>query len=237
MKPLYIFRHLEHEGPGYLTEVLDKYTIPYQLIRIDQGDAVPDNLDGTSGLVFMGGNMSVNDPLRWIDEELGLIRRAAEIDMPVLGHCLGGQLICKALGGEVTANPVKEIGWHAAQRVDNTVAHDWLGDLPQEMEMFHWHGETFTIPDGATRILQSRFCTNQAFVVGNILGLQCHVEMTPEMVREWARCSPDELAAPSESVQSAAQMTKNLEARASDLNEVADTLYDQWLQPFLQSGV
>ena len=234
MKPLYIFRHLEHEGPGYLTEVLGKHNIPYQLIRIDQGDAIPGNIDNASGLIFMVGNMSVNDPLPWIDEELTLIRRAAAIDMPVLGHCLGGQLISKALSGKVTANHVKEIGWHAAQRVDNTVAHVWLGDLPQEMEMFHWHGETFTIPDGATRILQSRYCTNQAFVIGNILGLQCHVEMTPDMVREWARCSPDELAHPSTSVQSAAQMTKNLAARVSDLNEVADTLYVRWLQPFMQ---
>lgn len=236
MKPIYIFRHLEHEGPGYLTEVLHRYGIPYRLIRIDQGDDVPSALDDTSGLVFMGGDMSVNDPLPWIEEELALIRLAAEEHMPALGHCLGGQLISKALGGKVTRNPVKEIGWHAAQRVDSVTANDWLGDLPQEMEMFHWHGETFTLPGDAIRILQSRYCANQAFVIGNMLGLQCHVEMTPDMVREWAHRSPDELAHPSESVQSAVQMTKNLPARIDDLREVADRLYDRWLQPFLKTG-
>lgn len=236
MKPLYIFRHMEHEGPGYFTEVLHRYDLPYRLIHIDQGDAVPGNLNDTSGLVFMGGDMSVNDPLPWIEEELALIRLAAEKHMPVLGHCLGGQLISKALGGKVARNPVKEIGWHAAQRVDDgSTASDWLGDLPQEMEMFHWHGETFTLPDGATRILQSRYCANQAFVIGNMLGLQCHVEMTEEMVREWARRAPDELAHPSKSVQSAAQMIENLPARISDLREVADRLYERWLQPFLKT--
>lgn len=233
MKPLYIFRHLEHEGPGYFTEVLHRYDLPYRLIHIDQGDAVPGNLNDTSGLVFMGGDMSVNDPLPWIEEELALIRLAAGQNMPVLGHCLGGQLISKALGGKVTRNPVKEIGWHAAQRVDSPTAADWLGDLPQEMEMFHWHGETFTLPDGATRILQSRYCSNQAFVIGNMLGLQCHVEMTADMVREWARRSPEELAHASGSVQSGAQMTQNLPARTDDLREVADRLYERWLQPIL----
>jgi GMP synthase-like glutamine amidotransferase len=126
MRPLYIFRHIACEGPGYLAEVLARHNVPSRLIRIDAGDRVPDSLEGCSGLVFMGGSMSVNDPLPWLEQELSLIRAARAIDMPVLGHCLGGQLISKALGGEITRNPVKEIGWHPVRGSNTAGAAHWL---------------------------------------------------------------------------------------------------------------
>ena len=229
MKPIYIFRHLEHEGPGYLADFLEQRHIPYTVIRIDKGDAVPENIKSASGLVFMGGNMSVNDPLPWIDQELALIRQAAAVGMPVLGHCLGGQLISKALGGNVTANPVKEIGWFDTEQMDNGAAHAWFQGLPKHMLLFHWHGETFTIPQGATCILQSQHCAHQAFVINNILGLQCHIEMTADMVRDWVRSSPHEFSNPSPTVQSADQMTDKLQVRISELHKVADMLYSRWL--------
>ena len=104
MKPLTIFRHIACEGPGYLDRVLKRCSIPYRLVRIDLNEAVPRDLEETSGLVFMGGPMSVNDPLPWISQELELIQAAQACGLPVLGHCLGGQLISKALGGTVSAN-------------------------------------------------------------------------------------------------------------------------------------
>ena len=249
MKPIYIFRHLEHEGPGYFADFLGQRQIPYTMICIDKGEAVPENIKNASGLVFMGGNMSVNDPLPWINQELALIRQAAVTGMPVLGHCLGGQLISKALGGKVTANPVKEIGWFDTEQVDNAAAQEWFKDLPKRFTLFHWHGETFTIPKGATRILQSQHCANQAFVIDNMLGLQCHVEMTADMVKEWAHSSPHELANPSTcrdaqvsreagcrerppTVQNADQITDKLNARISELHKVADVLYSRWLEAF-----
>ena len=230
MKPIYIFRHLEHEGPGYLADFLEQRNIPYRVIRIDKGDTVPENINNASGLVFMGGNMSVNDPLPWIDKELALICQAAAAGMPVLGHCLGGQLISKALGGKITANPVKEIGWLDVEQVNNAAAQEWCKDLPKRFTLFHWHGETFTIPKGATRILQSQHCANQAFVIDNMLGLQCHVEMTADMVKEWAGGSLNELANPSPTVQSTEQMTEALQVRISSLHKVAEVLYSRWLK-------
>lgn len=232
MKPIYIFRHLEHEGPGYLADFLEQRKVPYKIICIDQGDAVPEKLAGTCGLVFMGGNMSVNDPLPWIAQELALIRQAAEINMPVLGHCLGGQLISKALGGTVRANPVKEIGWLDVEQANNDVASEWLDGLPRHMTLFHWHGETFSLPEHATRILQNQHCINQAFVIDNMLGLQCHIEMTADMVKEWVRCSADDLANPSLTIQSAEQITEKLQERISALQKTADILYSRWLQGF-----
>jgi GMP synthase-like glutamine amidotransferase len=233
MKPLYLFRHIECEGPGYLAEVLSRHDIPLELFAIDRNAPLPADTRGCSGLVFMGGPMSVNDPLPWIAKELDLIREGAGRQLPILGHCLGGQLISKALGGEITANPVREIGWHPVRKARTQGAADWLAGIPEEPVLFHWHGETFSIPAGAEIILENDWCAHQAFAMDNTLALQCHVEMTVPMVSEWASLYADELREPSASLQSAAQMTTDLETRVSDMQLVADRLYQRWLQPLL----
>ncbi len=230
MKEILIFRHAPQEGPGYFADFLAHKALPHRLIRIDQNEPVPSSIDGISGLVLMGGPMSVNDDLPWIPPLISLIQRAVDAELPVLGHCLGGQLISKALGGAITRNPVREIGWLPVNRVDNAAAADWLNDLPREFEAFHWHGETFSIPEGASRILESRDCPNQAFVTGKILALQCHVEMTADMVREWARLGADELENTCATVQSPQEMAVDLEARVRRMQGVADKLYHRWIQ-------
>jgi GMP synthase-like glutamine amidotransferase len=236
MKPLTIFRHIACEGPGYLDEVLEQYSVPYRLVRIDLNEAVPGDLEETSGLVFMGGPMSVNDPLPWIRQELELIRKAQAQGMPILGHCLGGQLISKALGGTVSANPVKEIGWHPVRKSSTPDAADWLAGLPQEFILFHWHGETFSIPGGATVILENDNCSHQGFTCGNTLALQCHVEMTAAMVGEWASRYRNELDNAAITVQSQEEMTTNLDARIATAQQVADRLYLRWLRPLLETA-
>jgi GMP synthase-like glutamine amidotransferase len=233
MKPLYIFRHIECEGPAYLGEVLSRLSVPGKLIAIDRNDPVPAGVDDCSGLVFMGGPMSVNDPLPWIDQELELIRQAHAQGMPVLGHCLGGQLISKALGGTVSANPVREIGWHTVRKLHNKSAENWLGELPSQMQLFHWHGETFSVPDHAEVILESDHCARQAFASGNTLALQCHVEMTGPMVHEWASLYRQELDDPSPAVQSVETMTENLAGKIAEAQQIADRLYLRWLRPLL----
>ena len=236
MKPIRIFRHVASEGPGYLATYLASHNLPYELVCIDAGEAVPEQLDDVSGLVFMGGPMSVNDELPWIEQELKLIRRAAAADLPVLGHCLGGQLISKALGGKVTANPVREIGWSPVHALDNQVARDWLAGLPREFEVFHWHGETFSLPDGATRLMYNGYCANQAFAIGAMLALQCHIEMTADMVEEWVAKGQNDLAHTSESVQSPTEIRQNLSAKIDHLQHLAQILYKRWLRPIIGSG-
>jgi GMP synthase-like glutamine amidotransferase len=230
MQEILIFRHAPHEGPGYLAEYLDRHHLPWRLVRIDQNDPIPSSIDGVSGLVFMGGPMSVNDPLPWIPRVTKLIQRAVAANVPILGHCLGGQLISKALGGAITKNPVKEIGWLPVSRVDSPAAKPWLDELPATFEVFHWHGETFSIPPGATCILASSDCANQAFIIGNTLAFQCHIEMTSEMVREWARLGADEIAPVCATVQNPQAMTAELNARVQRLQAVADKFYDRWVQ-------
>ena len=197
---------------------------------MDSGDAVPKDARGFSGLAFMGGPMSVNDDLPWIASLLELIRGAARDDVPTLGHCLGGQLISKALGGTVTRNRIPEIGWGEVQVEDNGVARQWFGDAAG-FESFHWHGETFTIPLGATRVLSNAHCANQGFALGKHLGLQCHVEMTGEMVQAWCRDGRKEIeeGAASSAVQQPQEIERDLAARIDRLHQVAGRVYDRWL--------
>ena len=184
-----------------------------------------------AGLVFMGGPMSANDELPWIIPALGLINDAVRKDVPVLGHCLGGQLMAKAFGGTVRAAPVKEIGWGEVRVAANGVAREWLGPL-QAFEAFHWHGEVFTIPPGGTRVLENAHCANQAFAIGKHLGMQCHVEMTPELVADWLEGGAGEIeaSAASPGVQKPAAIEHNLEQRLAALHKVADGIYDRWCE-------
>ena len=230
MKPIAIFRHTGTEGPGYLSKFLDQRQIPWQLIAIDAGDAVPSNASAYSGLVFMGGPMSVNDDLPWIPKVETLIRDAVAKDVALLGHCLGGQLISKALGAVVSRNPVKEIGWGEVAVADNGVARRWFGDA-RGFDAFHWHGETFTLPQGATRLLSSAYCANQAYSIGKHLALQCHVEMTAEMIATWCAAGAGEIAASSSpAVQSASGMKQQMKDKLPRLNSVADQLYGHWVK-------
>lgn len=228
MKPVAIFRHSPGEGPGYFATFLEARSIPYHLHKIDEGEAIPANSDAFSGLCFMGGPMSVNDDLPWIPPVLELIRGAVARNVPVIGHCLGGQLMSKALGGTVSKNAVKEIGWGMVTAADGDEAKAWLGDI-RRFEAFHWHGETFSIPNGATRILSSAHCDNQAFVIGPHLGFQCHVEMTEAMIRLWNRQWADESAKANASVQTPDQMYVRMDERIAAMRVAADRLYSKWI--------
>lgn len=201
------------------------------MFAIDTGDTVPDSLDDFSGLVLMGGPMSANDPLPWIPKVLELVRAAQSRATPVLGHCLGGQLMSKALGGEVGVNPVKEIGWQPVTAEDNAAAREWLGDWTgQTFRVFQWHGDTFSIPPGATRILVGDACANQAYAIGKSLGMQCHIEMTPDMVREWCGDWSSEGVGISSSVEAPTQITKGIDTHLRPMRVVADRLYAKWLE-------
>jgi len=230
VKPVAIFRFTRTEGPGYFATFLDARRIPRRVVKVDEGEAVPATPGEFSGLVLMGGPMSVNDDLPWIRRVLALVNEAVGADVPVLGHCLGGQLMSKALGGKVTSNGVKEIGWGPVAVADNAPAREWFG-ATREFSGFHWHGETFTIPPRATRIAESPHCANQAFALGKHLGMQCHVEMTPGLIRSWCGDWEKELVAKAgPSVQTPAQMLERLDERVRTLNRIANRVYDRWIE-------
>lgn len=230
-KSVVIFRFAATEGPGYFATFLDEQRIPWGLIKIDEGERWPSSLDAISGVVLMGGPMSVNDDLLWINPVLDLIREAVKLDIPILGHCLGGQLISKALGGKVMPNAVKEIGWGEVEVSDNPVARHWFGEI-ERFNGFHWHGETFSLPEGAVHLLSSPHCQNQAYAVGNHLALQCHIEMSVEMVKSWCEIGVDEIAMASSSVavQSVEMIQQALPLHCFFLNKVAKHVYTQWIK-------
>ena len=236
MHPVLIFRHSPTEGPGYFATFLDRHHIPWQLVRIDAGDAIPQTLNGVSGVCLMGGPMSVNDDLPWIPPVLSLIRQAVAADIPVIGHCLGGQLMAKALGGTVGPTPDKEIGWGDVRITDDIAARPWLGEATQPLPAFHWHGETFTLPPGAVRILESAWCANQAYVLNDRhIGMQCHVEMTPELIASWCNNGADEInASNSPGVQSPEAIQADLATRTAQLHQLADKIYSRWIQGLSQ---
>ena len=231
MKPIAIFRHSLTEGPGYLADFLDARKLAWQLIRIDAGEAVPTDVTRFSGLVLMGGTMSVNDPLPWIEPVLALIRDAVERDIPVLGHCLGGQLMSRALGGSVRKNALKEIGWGEVSLSANAEARAWFGEIKNPV-VFHWHGETFSLPNGAIHLLASKHCTNQAYAIGKNLALQCHVEMTEEMIRAWCEIGADEISENLHSVgvQSTTAILGSMPQNLPLLQQLADHMYTKWIQ-------
>jgi GMP synthase-like glutamine amidotransferase len=231
MQPITIFRFSRTEGPGHFATFLDRERIPWRVVALDAGEPVPEQIDDASGIGMMGGPMSVNDDLPWVAPMEALLRKAIDADVPVIGHCLGGQLLAKSLGVPVTRSPNVEIGWHDVVLDATPVAREWFGERAR-FRTFEWHNESFALPPGATRVLTNEACPNQAYVIGNSIGLQCHVEMTRELVEIWVRDGVGELRPRTAKgfVQSAEQITASLDADLSGLNQIADTIYTRWIQ-------
>lgn len=233
MKPVLVFRHAATEGAGHFATFLEANRVPWRLVKLDEGEPVPASAKGFAGLGFMGGPMSANDELPCTQPVLALMRDAVANDVPVIGHCLGGQLLARALGATVSVNPVKEIGWNRVAVEDTALARSWFGSDLKEFTTFQWHGDTFAIPAAGERILRGTHCPNQAYVVGDRhLGMQCHVEMTPAMIRTWCETGADEVAEAlprSPAVQDVATMQAQVKDRLPALTDVAERLYRRWI--------
>jgi GMP synthase-like glutamine amidotransferase len=239
MKPVWIFVHHPVEGPGRLAEFFAQQQIPYELIPVWDGADVPSDLSETSGLVFMGGPMSVHDSLPWIALELDLIRYAHAQGIPILGHCLGAQLITLALGGAVFRGPAQEIGWLPIDLHPQAESHSWFGKSTHAT-VFHWHGEQCSLPAGATRLASTAITENQAFALGNTLAMQFHLEMEADMVKRWCTIHRQELDEALQSLENQASVQKRevmlaqTDAALSKLNPLAHQVYAHWtslLQP------
>lgn len=229
MKPIRIFRHLVCQPPGYLGEYLQARNIPWEMICVDEEHPIPEYIDDVSALVFMGAAVSVNDPLPWIEEELRLIRRALEEEVPMMGVCFGAQLMSKALGGTISRGGGMEIGWHPLELIDRE-SQSWFDSLPQRFDAFHWHADTFSMPAGAQHILRSACFAHQGFILDDLhIGLQFHLEMTREMVGHWVERYSSDLLLESTCGQCAETILTDLDDRLARLHEISDQIYGEWL--------
>lgn len=178
-------QHVSFEGPGLISEWMAERGYPFPRIALWNADPLPDPAE-LDLLVVMGGPMNVDDTddHPWLVEERAFIRAAINAGVRVLGICLGAQLIARAMGARVYRGPVQEVGWFPVLRL--FAGSHPLGDaLPASFEAYHWHGDTFELPEGAVHLAGSELYPNQAFALGNrVLGLQCHLETTPASAQD-----------------------------------------------------
>jgi GMP synthase (glutamine-hydrolysing) len=188
MKPVLVLRHVPHESLGLIAAVFDECDLPYRYVNL-YATAPPEiREDDWSALVVMGGPMNVDETDRYpfLAAEVRWLRGAVAADRPVLGVCLGSQLLAKALGARVYPNPVKEIGWYEIELTPAAAADPLFCDCAPAEMVFQWHGDTFDLPAGAVPLARSRDCANQAFRYGRTAyGLQFHLETTPDLIDRW----------------------------------------------------
>lgn len=205
MKAHYL-QHVPFEGLGSIETWLQSVRADVTVTKFFEDPALP-TVDDLGLLVIMGGPMSVNDETGypWLAAEKQFVRKAIEKDKAVIGICLGAQLIAGAMGAAVYPNKEKEIGWFPVTGTQSDNAEEFFA-FPQELLVFHWHGETFDLPEGAMRLARSNACHNQAFQLGRrVIGMQFHLETTPGTARDLVHHCRDELQ-PSRYVQSEAEI-------------------------------
>ena len=184
------FRHVPFEGLGRIEPALGARDIAVDFADLYQAGAALPDIAAYDALIFLGGPMSVNDDLPFLGREMELIREAVARRQPILGICLGSQLIARALGAAVRRNPVKEIGWYDVRFTAGAGEDRLFRGLSTE-SVFHWHGETFDLPSGAELLASSDLCRHQAYRIGErVYAIQFHLEVTPEMIAAW--CVQDE---------------------------------------------
>ena len=187
---VFAFRHVPFEDLGLIRAPLQERGISIEYADLYRLGAPLPDVTRAAGLIFMGGPMSANDDLPYLRQERPLISQAAGRRQPVLGVCLGAQLMAKALGAKVYRNAVKEIGWFDIHLTEAAARDALFAGLGPAETVFHWHGETFDLPPGAEWLAWSQACRNQAFRAGaGLYGLQFHLELTPAMIEDW--CARD----------------------------------------------
>ena len=228
VKPVRIFTHLACEPPGYLALLLEKLGVPYQQVCIYDGDQVQMDLHRIAGLVIMGGPGNVNQPTLWMQQEIELIQKAVVNEVPVLGICLGAQLMSKSLGGQVHPGKFIEVGWHQVELLPEAANNACFSSVDQVFPVFQWHAHVFTAPPKSTALAVNACGDCQAFSYQNNLAVQFHLEMTAEIIRGLMRLYGSDLTGDSDCTQSSMQILENIEVRSRQVNSMADTIFTPW---------
>ena len=232
MKPVLILQNLSFDGPAYLGRWLERNGLPYEVFDSERGDTYPRRIDSYCALAVLGGEMSANDPMPSLRQAEALILQALDANLPLLGHCLGGQLMARALGARVHESPAPEIGWQTMQVADSLSARAWFGD-GREPVVYHWHSEAFELPASAELLASSAACPHQAFTLGpHQLAMQFHVELDSEKLAVWAASRDPQFLRQQQqhaTVQSGASMLAQAEQALPEQQRLAERIYRRWL--------
>jgi len=223
-----VFQHVVFEDIGSIREWLTARDAEIRYTRFFAGDTPP-ALESYDFLIVMGGPMSVLDEAEfpWLVAEKVAVRTAMAAGKPVLGICLGAQLMASALGASIHKNPVKEIGWFPITAVEHGAP---AFHFPSSANVFHWHGETFDIPANAVRLAQSDSCRNQAFQFGSkAIGLQFHLESTPHTVQSLLENCANELTPGIPTIQSSQEIQSATSTHYQEISELLHKILDYLL--------
>ncbi len=232
-RPVLVLQHTHADGPAWLGTWLDHEGVRWESRNAEAGEAYPATIEGWRALAILGGEISANDDLPHLRQAEVLIRQAVAAGVPVIGHCLGGQLMARALGGVVARSPAPEIGGHEVRVRDDPHAAAWFGDVTA-WRAFQWHYDAFTLPPGAVALASSDACGCQAFSVGPHLAMQFHVEIDEEKLDRWSNVDDDDdwvaaQATHPRTVSDGTAMRDEARAALQAQQRLADRFYRRWL--------
>lgn len=232
MEPVLVLQFMPDDGPGYLGTWAARHGVPCVVLNAAAGQSFPPTIAGHRALAILGGAMSANDDLPYLRDAERLIDRCIADGVPVLGHCLGGQLMARSLGARVSASPAPEVGWHRMQVAECASARAWFGEADVQ-QVFHWHYEAFDVPPGATALASSTACPVQAFSLGPHLGLQCHLEIDAQKIETWLT-GPDAVYVQAQHRHPTVQSPESIRRRSAEHlrshQALADRVYGRWLR-------
>lgn len=223
-----VLQHVACETLGLIAEVLAERRVEARYVRTFAGETVPPTLDGATGLIVMGGPMGVYESDRFphLEDEKRLIQHAVEVRKPVLGICLGSQLIAAALGARVYAGPQKEIGWYPVTLSEAGTTDPLLAGVPKTFTAFVWHGDVFDVPKGATTLASTALTASQAFRYGtNVYAILFHMEVTSTVVDGMLTTFADELR---DARIDAAPIRRDVANNLESLQRIGKSVFARW---------
>jgi len=237
-----VLQHIAIEGPGVLALLLEQRGWDVETVALYAGAHLPQQPQAYQAIIVMGGPMGVYDEADYpfLRAEHDFLRQALAQDVPLLGICLGSQLVVKALGTRVFRNPVQEIGWDTVALTSDGLADPLFAGVPSPLRVFQWHGDAFDLPAGATWLASSARCRHQAFRYRDrVYGVLFHLELTPDMIQSWLDTFQADLASVADQT-SAAQIVADIPRYLDDYQQtrkrVFTNLFETIWEPLVTSG-